>query len=66
MSQQMKAMQFSMLAAFLIGIYVGIFTGEATVIYQCEQNGTTTISGAFWKGEIKYACQKSSNKEAQP
>lgn len=46
------------IVTLLIGIYAGVFFGEVSVIYECEKDGTVTISGAFWKGETKYTCHR--------
>lgn len=40
----------------LIGIYTGIFFGEAKVVYECGKEGAVIIKGTFWNGERKYFC----------
>lgn len=45
-------------ASALVGIYLGIFTGEMNAFYECEKDGTLTIKGAFWKGETKFDCRR--------
>jgi hypothetical protein len=58
MDSEKLAFSIGLTAAFLIGVYCGVFGGEASVIYQCEKDSVVTIKGAFWKTETKYSCTK--------
>lgn len=63
MKPDSAAIPVGMLAAFLIGVYVGIFTSEANAVYGCIKDGATTISGALWKKETRLSCASAKAEE---
>ena len=47
-----------LLAAVALGIYLGMFIGEANAMFQCEKDRTLTITGLFWESGIRYVCSR--------
>lgn len=43
--------------AFLIGLYVGLFFSEASTMFMCYRDSAFTVSGTFWKGDIRFECR---------
>lgn len=43
--------------------YLGCFTEQLNILYQCKLDNSFVIKGAFWKGEEKFECKTLINKE---
>lgn len=53
-----KSVFFLAVFTFIAGSYLGSFLSEASTMFQCERDQQFVVAGTFWKGEIKYLCNR--------